>query len=158
MNFNDIGMLLHLKEKLMGHPKLLPLMAHVDAALENHAAEATHEKLPEKKLTKQEEEQREAAARAEKDRTAAEEKARAEEQAGRAVLANEAARQRAEQEQRRQLNADEALKASGQPRVPEPDPRQDLSRMNNPPGTRVEERLNPQAGSPAPEPEIERKI
>lgn len=78
--FDEIGMLLHLKEKLMGHPNLTAITAHVDAALANHAAEATHEELPEVAPTKQQEE---ATAAVEEARAAQEEaaaKAKAEEE------------------------------------------------------------------------------
>lgn len=154
MNFNEIGLLLHIKEKLLGHPKLAAITAHVDAALEQHAKEAA-DNPPERLPTEQELAE---ARRAELALQNEEQRRREEEEAQRVALDNEAERLRAEQEQHRQLNADDDLKRAGQPRVPEPSPQQDLSRMNNPPENRVETRLNPQASEPAPEPVIKRKI
>ena len=69
MDFSEIATLMHLEEKLRGHPHLASLYAHVQAELKRHNAVSTHEELPEIPLTKREEEAR---AKAEADREAAE--------------------------------------------------------------------------------------
>lgn len=80
-DWNKIATLLHLREKLAGHPRLATLTAHVDALLANAEAEATHEPLPEKTATKAEEDAAKAARETEKAQAAAEAKAAAEEKA-----------------------------------------------------------------------------
>lgn len=146
MNFDRLAMLLHLKEQLVKHPNLTPILAHVDAELA-HAANAAAEEKVERPPTAQEVAEAERAELALKNE---EERRQQEETDKRTELDNEAERQRAEQEQRRGLNADDDLKRVGQPRVPEPNPQQDLSRMNNPAENRVEARLSPKASEPVP--------
>jgi site-specific DNA-cytosine methylase len=46
MDFERIGMLLHMQEKLAGHPHLSAIMAHVTAELKSLAAEAKEEPIP----------------------------------------------------------------------------------------------------------------
>ncbi len=106
-DFDRLATLLHLKEKLLGHPQMAAAMQHVDVELANIAAEATKVELPPRVPTRQQEEATEQAAAAAKAQEEANERA---EQAK--VTEEEAAARRARD--------DEQAKAPSPSRVPPP--------------------------------------